>query len=74
MRGFYRKFQLVSGILTTGKPLHEELGMENAHLRALLASTSLTLGVGHGGDLLTGGLGGRLSLRKEDQSSIPPTN
>lgn len=44
-----------------------------AHLGALLASTSLTLGVGHGGNLLTGLVGGRLSLRKEDQSTVPPT-
>lgn len=46
---------------------------EYAHLRTLLASTSLTLGVGHGGNLLTGLVGGRLSLRKEDQSTVPPT-
>lgn len=44
--------------------------MRKSYLGALLASTSLTLGVGHGGDLLTGL--GRLSLRKEDQLHVPP--
>ena len=42
----------------------------STYLGALLASTSLTLGVGHGGDLLTGL--GRLSLRNEDQLFCPP--
>jgi hypothetical protein len=38
-------------------------------LGALLARTSLALRVGEGGGLLSG-LGGRLSLRKEDQQTI----
>ena len=48
---------------------HDTAGL-STYLGALLASTSLTLGVGHGGDLLTGL--GRLSLRNEDQLFCPP--
>jgi hypothetical protein len=42
---------------------------EETNLGGLLASTSLALGVGHGGGLLSG-LSGRLSLRKEDQRAV----
>jgi len=38
------------------------------NLGGLLASASLTLGVGHSGGLLSGL--GRLSLRKEDQRAV----
>lgn len=38
---------------------------KETNLSGLLARASLTLGVGHGGGLLSGL--GRLSLRKEDQ-------
>jgi hypothetical protein len=41
---------------------------EKTNLGGLLASTSLALGVGHGGGLLSGF--GRLSLRKEDQRAV----
>lgn len=42
---------------------------EETNLSGLLGGASLTLGVGHGGGLLSGL--GRLSLRKEDQRSSP---
>jgi hypothetical protein len=44
-------------------------GKEETNLGGLLASASLTLGVGHSGGLLSG-LSGRLSLRKEDQRAV----
>lgn len=43
-------------------------GKEETNLSGLLASASLTLGVGHSGGLLSGL--GRLSLRKEDQRAV----
>lgn len=48
--------------------LNELPGERKTNLGGLLASASLTLGVGHSGGLLSGL--GRLSLRKEDQRAV----
>lgn len=70
MRGFCGNIRLASQKKFFLPPARHDTAGLSTYLGALLASTSLTLWVGHGGDLLTGL--GRLSLRNEDQLFCPP--